>query len=380
MYLYVESQKAPMAVIAFGGADLVPVGERDYVMDVSSSADLCRNSPPGIAVHTESGERGSLTINGVTINLESTAFITMQRGEAMRIVNLEGSVSISVSDLGVNMPVPPGYQVAIAMDNGEPVAVAEPSPSSLYDSTVLQWLAVEGLPHVYNSNLSSQACVGKIGIGETIVDENFNPGQECLYHFCAKAGDVVSIKMNATDVSLDPWIDLRLPSGELWSSNNDIDAGDSDSEVCNRGLPATSCDYTIVARPYRNASYGSFALTLNGYSGCVPPAPRCEVVSLGLNLRSGPGAGYPRVGVLAQDTQLQPLEDPAGKDWVQVRVIDSADEGWVSTDGRFLACEPPSVVAAPPPTLPVSPASTPPEEEKDDDERCDKKCSPFGTP
>ena len=380
MYLFVEGQAAPMAVIAFGGVNLVPVGDSNYTLDIADPSFLCQNSPPGIAVRTETGESGSITINGVTIDLKSTAFITMQADGSMVVVNMEGSVNVSIPELGVSLELPVGYQVAIVMENGAPVAVGEPVPSPIYASAVLKWLTFDGLPNVHNSDLTDLACVGTIAFGETVVTQNSNAGQECLYRFCAKAGDVASIQMNGVDASLDPWLDLRLPSGELWSTNNDLDETDSDSIVCNRGLPVTSCDYTIVARPYRNASYGQFALNLAQYTACEPPKPRCEVVARGLNLRSGPGIGYPRIDVLVQDTQLQPLESPQDKAWVQVRVLHSGAEGWVSTDGRFLACEPPAVVAASPP-LPISPTPKPVEDEDDNgDDKVEKKTSPFGNP
>ncbi len=74
----------------------------------------------------------------------------------------------------------------------------------------------------------------------------------------------------------------------------------------------------------------------------------CEVVSQGLNLRSGPGPDYQPIAQLPRGTPLQPLERSENSGWMRVAILSL--EGWVSAGEQFVSC------AAAVPRLPVGTA------------------------
>lgn len=74
----------------------------------------------------------------------------------------------------------------------------------------------------------------------------------------------------------------------------------------------------------------------------VPQPPTCATLQ-GLNLRYGPGTSYaPPLRTLAASETLLPLAfsavgHPSGQ-WVQVRVIDTSEIGWVSAGSQYIGC------------------------------------------
>lgn len=103
-------------------------------------------------------------------------------------------------------------------------------------------------------------------------------------------------------------------------------------------------------------------------STLTPAAPRCEVVSAGLNLRAGPGLAFdPPLRALPRGTALTPLAFvgsgfPSGQ-WIEAQVIGSGQRGWVSAGPQFISCNVdltalPAGVAPPTPT-PLPPTATP---------------------
>lgn len=256
----------------------------------------------------------------------------------MTIVNLEGHVDVTV--VGDRRTLAVGEQVQVAPSSGSPRFVDEPAASPLADSPVLQWLASEGLPSVHNTNETPLACSDKIAFGTDITRRNVEPGQECLFHFCAAAGDRVSVAMNAAAPSLDPWLDLRGPDGGLLAFNNDNSAEDHNSSLCAVVAPVTSCGYTAIARSAYNATAGAFSLKLARDTACQPPVPRCEVVTpLGTNLRAGSTWSAAPIRVLPAATHMRPLELSADKQWIHVRIETSGEEGWVYFDAYNVECE-----------------------------------------
>ncbi len=103
-------------------------------------------------------------------------------------------------------------------------------------------------------------------------------------------------------------------------------------------------------------------------------APRCEVMSAGLNLRGGPGTVFnPPLRTLPQGAALTPLSFvsrgfPSGQ-WIEVQVDAGGQRGWISAGAQFVACNldvaslpagsaPPTptprpVTATPPPATPT---------------------------
>lgn len=63
------------------------------------------------------------------------------------------------------------------------------------------------------------------------------------------------------------------------------------------------------------------------------------VVTHVLNLRYGPGIGYaPPIDILYTGMQLDPLARSVNGRWVQVRVRESGQIGWVSARPVYVSC------------------------------------------
>lgn len=284
MYLHFQGDNAPIRMIVFGDTLLDQAGEGKFALAVESEQPICQSSPPGLVVQTKDGETGTIEVNRVEIDLRSTAFITVLDGEAMIVVNLGGQVSITIPGLGGPIALLVGQQVDITLSNGAPIAIGQVITSPYAESVLLRWLtdSPQGLRRVTDPNTEPHpvipACGGLITFGQAISAANFTPGQECLYRFCANRGDVITVDMDGISGTLNPWIDVRRPDDQLLVFNNDRDNNDFNSQICNAGMPETSCDYTIVARPNHNASLGNFTLSLNRLTTCTPSPMQCEPV------------------------------------------------------------------------------------------------------
>ncbi len=94
----------------------------------------------------------------------------------------------------------------------------------------------------------------------TISDETF----EVLYTFEGRAGDTITIEMNAAESgNLDPLLSLLNAEGEVVAENDDFDLNSTDSRI-EFELPADGT-YTVVATRYSGAngvSEGEFTLSL----------------------------------------------------------------------------------------------------------------------
>jgi uncharacterized protein YraI len=62
--------------------------------------------------------------------------------------------------------------------------------------------------------------------------------------------------------------------------------------------------------------------------------PTATVVSAGLNVRSGPGVGYARIGAVTRNTVLPVIGQAQNCGWLKVTLADGA-EGWVSGGARY---------------------------------------------
>lgn len=285
MYLRFQGSSTPIRMIVFGDTTLGRVGEGKFALAVEGGEPICQNSPPGLVVQTKDGETGTIEVNGVEIDLRSTAFVTVLNEKSMIVVNLGGQVSITIPGLGGPLPLLVGQQVDITLSNGRPIAIGAVTVSPYAESVPLRWLTDDpaGLRQVTDPNTEPHpaipACGGLITFGQNLAAANFTPGQECLYRFCANRGDVITVDMATISGTLNPWIDVRRPDDELLIFNNDRDDADFNSQICNAGMPETSCDYMIVARPNHNASLGRFTLSLNRLTTCEPPPPHCEPIT-----------------------------------------------------------------------------------------------------
>ena len=72
------------------------------------------------------------------------------------------------------------------------------------------------------------------------------------------------------------------------------------------------------------------------------PEFQCEVITNGINLRSGPGRANRLIVGLQQGEQVTPTGRSADGAWLKVRLPERNLEGWVTYSERFLACQPPA--------------------------------------
>jgi hypothetical protein len=109
--------------------------------------------------------------------------------------------------------------------------------------------------------------------------------------------------------------------------------------------------------------------TVTPTATATPVPQRCSVQVDSLNLRRGPGPAYvPPLATVSNRSVLLPLGRSDDSTWILVQVEDSGQEGWVSANPSYVACDMPIAdlpPVAPPPTpvpptpLPVTPTPPP---------------------
>lgn len=332
---------SPVRLILFGSAEVGSEGGA-FVLSIKNNREICEASPPALVAFTESGIPGVITVNGVTIELQSVVFITMKDPDSMAIANINGNVTATA--LGTSQVISESLQSNVrGISTGRPAFDGLPTRSKYYDSPVAQYLAAE-LGKVYDPNTDPDspipACGNReIALGEIIDDEIHDPGQECLYTFCATQSDIVTAKVDARDRSLDPYMDLRGPDLTWINGNNDRSGTSRNSLICNQTLASDGC-YTIMVRSNRNQTKGPFRLTLEGKTDCTDPACFCRVINSALNQRNGPGMSYTRIGTLRQGTVVDPLACSFNKQWLYVSVQPTDSTGWIWGSRDYVDCEP----------------------------------------
>jgi len=126
------------------------------------------------------------------------------------------------------------------------------------------------------------------------------------YSFTGTAGDIITVRMDASDGNLDPKLFLLDPGGNVVAVNDDVEIGNTNAEISNHTLVSDGL-YTVVATHYGQdvgGTEGSYTLTLSGANLEVPAA------LAGLDLP----AGSVEVSLLWNtnaDLQLL-VRDPAG--------------------------------------------------------------------
>ena len=75
--MYANSPEGPVRVVLFGNTNITPEGGEVFTMQKTGTGMLCERTPSGMMVQTKRGETGQVVVNGVTIRLRSTAFISM---------------------------------------------------------------------------------------------------------------------------------------------------------------------------------------------------------------------------------------------------------------------------------------------------------------
>jgi multidrug resistance efflux pump len=67
------------------------------------------------------------------------------------------------------------------------------------------------------------------------------------------------------------------------------------------------------------------------------PAPQAEIITWGLNVRSGPGVNYPVVAHLAQGSVVPVLEIDAQSGWLHVQLPAGEQTGWITNSPTFVS-------------------------------------------
>lgn len=107
---------------------------------------------------------------------------------------------------------------------------------------------------------ASAQCGGPLPAGQAVQGRIGRRGDACSYTYAARADDLVTIQLNTTERSLDPWLELYDRSGVLIAFNDD--AGKSlNSRIPTLRLGPAG-NYTVVARAADNNGTGAFTLLL----------------------------------------------------------------------------------------------------------------------
>ena len=175
MRLQLSTETAPVNAILFGDSQLQPQdknGSQIYRLSASGGKLVCDRTPPGLAVSTDTGQTGRLTVNGVEIVLGSTAFLTQVSPSEMVVVNVAGSVSAAIPGVTGPVAIPAAQQVSVTYAGQSPVSISEPVPSPLAESALLVWWANAGAPGIQDPNTEAianvPACGGSIAFGQTV--------------------------------------------------------------------------------------------------------------------------------------------------------------------------------------------------------------------
>ena len=94
------------------------------------------------------------------------------------------------------------------------------------------------------------------------------------YSFTGAAGDIITVRMDASDGNLDPKLFLLNADGNIVAVNDDVETGNTNAEIRNQTLVSDGL-YTIVATHYGQefgGTEGNYTLTLSGANLEVPAA------------------------------------------------------------------------------------------------------------
>ena len=115
------------------------------------------------------------------------------------------------------------------------------------------------------------------------------------------------------------------------------------SEPTPAGSPA-NLQATVAVLQATVASIGTptaaaVDITATAAARATQTAPRCQVVTAGLRLRSGPAIVFdPPIAILTQGTALIPQNSSPDGQWVFVQVSNSEQVGWVDVSPQFITC------------------------------------------
>ncbi len=123
---------------------------------------------------------------------------------------------------------------------------------------------------------------GTITYGQVVTGEITQDAPEVRYTFTGAAGDVIVIRMNATQSGLDSYLELLGPDGQSLQTNDDS-GGNLNSLIGPFRLPASGT-YTVIATRFmrqQGSSTGPFELSIN--TGVLNPLSLNETITVTLD-------------------------------------------------------------------------------------------------
>ncbi|MEL6407699.1 MAG: hypothetical protein AAFR81_25225, partial [Chloroflexota bacterium] len=221
--------------LLFGGTQFSPQGtvnglEAYYVSTGIGSTNACNAAPnDGVLIQTPSGTDVAIqfTLNGVTFELGSTAFVRAEPEGNMQVALLEGQAVLSAE--GESQTIPAGSQSTIALD-AEGFADAPPSPPEPYTPSDIRALPIRTLPETFTpaepADTTTQVATAVPGAVEAIATfstlENPERGlqtgeltdvsQVDTITFEAQAGNTIFINSAGNDIGVHS-LTLLAPDG-----------------------------------------------------------------------------------------------------------------------------------------------------------------------
>lgn len=80
--LVADTDRGPIKIMAMGGSQITPSSRQVFTLRRTNTGLVCEKTPSGLLLQTDSGERGRVTINGVSVEIGSTALISAE-GEVL---------------------------------------------------------------------------------------------------------------------------------------------------------------------------------------------------------------------------------------------------------------------------------------------------------
>jgi hypothetical protein len=122
--------------VLYGDATLdnITPGMNAVVVKTGLASTTCANAPESaLVIQSPEGSQSALTINGTSLSLGSTIYLTARQGAEMRVATIEGSVTVSA--FNTTRVVQPGTQVRVALGGTDGLqAAAPPSQPEPFDA------------------------------------------------------------------------------------------------------------------------------------------------------------------------------------------------------------------------------------------------------
>lgn len=296
---------------------------KNFTVRTTATTSNCGAAPTSaFVVQGEYGQRASVVINGVSVDLNGTVVIITE-GDTTRFISLEGLLRLIVNGTAYSLYAGQEIDVLYPADNlNSPLQAQEASP--------LTWSLIEHLPVVL---LDRPVLLPQPGYVETAGNVNMRaePRENSQLIYQVPSGQVLDVLGQSSDLD---WYHIRLGNGET---------GWMRADLLNGRLGTISLSYDVTPLPpQRFGALGSRAVISAAQGG---------------NLRQGPDTYFNTITTLPTGTEIELIARSAYSPWVKVR--GGGSEGWLA----LITLETQSVIAfltvdydAP---LPPRPTSTP---------------------